>query len=343
MGARVLASMPKQNQDKSTENLERRIDELVASVGTATQKLTEEFANAERPDDQFETEAMIASAVQAKPKAPQATSTAPPSLDDQVDKMISQAAASAPAEDAVATVDAIDGQLSSLADELLDGDLDHADAFITPPSAKATPEEQPPPEPAAAGAADDNIDDDHLLDGDFGDLDDVIAMGESQPPPPPKPKPQPASAAAPAPAPKAAPEAPAPAPKPVAAPAPAAPAPTPAPQPESAPAPQADRAVTHDKKRTKSPAAGKRLRVVATHAGNTAYALAERLTKPLDTRPSQLKDITGWLAAVTLFNAVAVWAFLLIGRGPAPGASDEPAVELVKQPATADASSEEID
>lgn len=338
MGARVLASMPKQNQDKSTENLERRIDELVASMGTATQKLTEEFANAERPDDQFETEAMIASAMQAKPKAPQAAPSTPPSLDDQVDKMISQAAASAPAADAVATVDSIDGQLSSLADELLDGDLDHADAFITPPIAKATPEEQPPPEPAA-DAADDSIDDDHLLDGDFGDLDDVIAMGESQPPPPPKPKPQPASDAAPAPAPKAAPEAPAPAPKPVATPSPAAPAP----QPESAPAPQADRAVTHDKKRTKSPAAGKRLRVVAQHAGNTAYALAERLTKPLDTRPSQLKDITGWLAAVTLFNAVAVWAFLLIGRGPAPGASDEPAVELVKQPATADASSDEID
>ena len=37
------------------------IDELVASMGTATQKLTEEFATAERPDDQFETEAMIAS------------------------------------------------------------------------------------------------------------------------------------------------------------------------------------------------------------------------------------------------------------------------------------------
>ena len=90
-----------------------------------------------------------------------------------------------------------------------------------------------------------------------------------------------------------------------------------------------------------------RWRVIAEEArertGESAYIVAEKLTKPLDSRPEMLKGLTGWLAAVTLFNAIAVWVFMLVVRGPTVGTSAQPAVDLAGQQTNAAAHNEEID
>ena len=93
---------------------------------------------------------------------------------------------------------------------------------------------------------------------------------------------------------------------------------------------------------------GKRRASVLSHAaigraGKVAFAIAEKANKPLDNKPAGARDVAGWLAAVTLFNAAAVWVFLLIARGPAPGTSDEPAVDLVGQNATASVDADVIE
>lgn len=347
--------MPKQSQDIPIENLERRIDELVASMDAETQRLHQQITDAARPDEDFATDAMTASiapAAQARPSSPDAAppaapTKAAPSLDAQVERMLSDAAASVPAAheasaQATAAVDAIDGKLAELADELLEGDLDNADALIGPhaETARTLPDEHAEPPGTPGSTADDSAGDDDMLDGDFDDLQDAIAQAGTQPPPP-KAWPQPDPI--PAPPPEANPATPPPepiAPPQTATTRPVAPWPAPAPQDE--PDPAHERTVTHGKPavprkpptRASAPG-GHRPRTLARAAvarsGQVAYALAERLTKPLDSRPSQLKDITGWLAAVTLFNAAAVWVFLLIGRGPAPGTSTQPAVDLVGQ------------
>lgn len=364
--------MPKQSQDKPVENLERRIDELVASMGVEAEKLSREIANAAAPDEQFETQGPIAAAptpaplpvpAPETPTSSKANPIAPAiihaSLDDQVERMLSDAAPPvAPVmarSQATTTVDAIDGELAELARELLDGDLDNADALLRPDTVDAKPAPPAPAKPAI-----ESFDEDDLLDGDFDDLDDVIAQGETPAQPKAKPTPAPVSyeeATVPAPIPSASIGAPIPAPiaqakAPVLEPVPSRPEPKGASAPE--PEPEPDRSVTHStpgaprQSRTKEKAPGRqRLQSITglarVHAGKAAYTVAERLTKPLDSRPSQLKDITGWLAAVTLFNAVALWIFLLIGRGPAPGVSDEPEVDLVGQPATASVDAEEIE
>ncbi len=58
------------------------------------------------------------------------------------------------------------------------------------------------------------------------------------------------------------------------------------------------------------------------------YETAVRANKPLDGKPTYARDIVGWFAAVTLFNAVAVWAFWMLGRDPAPAPTSTDAVSI---------------
>ena len=333
--------MPNQKPNKSEPNIDQQIDQLVTSMSEATEKLAEEIEQASQEDEQFETEALLSSAVQAKEPVKEIEpepAVPTPSLDDQVEEMLEDASVSAPP--AKATVDAVDEELAELADEMLEGDFDDADAVLSAgesaPS-KPKPISQPDPEatqtaapPAGLSEPDSSssIDEEDLLEGDFDDADEVIAQGEPEPP---RAKPQPA------PTPKA--EAPKPAPEPV-----ASKPKTKEPEPEleaeidEVEPSTEDRTVTHtkpakpkkDRHRRETGDQG-RLRVLAHGAGGAAYRVAEIINKPLDTKPAKAKDVAGWLAAVTLFNALAVWFFLFFMRGPAPGTSAEPAVELVGQ------------
>lgn len=339
--------MPNQKPNKNEPSIDAQIDQLVNSMSEATEKLAEEIEQAAQEDEQFEIEALHSSAVQAKGAVsevePSPTEPAP-SLDDQVEEMLEDASASAPP--AKPTVDAVDEELAELADEMLEGDFDDADAVLSasesaPPKPK--PIAQPDPEATLSAAppvemkdpdASSSIDEEDLLEGDFDDADEVIAQGEPEPP---KAKPVPA----PAPAPKA--EAPKPAPEPAHA-KPKAKEPEPELEEsvaEEQHAPE-DRTVTHSKpakprkeRHRRETGDQGRLRALAHGAGGAAYRVAEIINKPLDTKPAKAKDVAGWLAAVTLFNALAVWFFLFFMRGPAPGTSAEPAVELVGQPTPA--------
>lgn len=58
------------------------------------------------------------------------------------------------------------------------------------------------------------------------------------------------------------------------------------------------------------------------------YDTAVRTSKPLDSKPTYARDIVGWFAAVTLFNAVAVWAFWFFGREPDPVPTSTDAVSI---------------
>lgn len=329
--------MPKQKADKPSGNIDQEIGELVSQLDEATQKLTGEIELAARPDDEFDLKATIDSAEKPKPKAEPAVATAP-TLDAQVDAMLEDASASAqdaPPKD----VGAIDSQLAELADEMLEGDIDDLDGALASAAAvEAMPKAAPKAESAALAEA---IDEDDLLEGDFDDLNEALANAEAtEKQPAPKPK---------APAPAPAPAAPTPAPK--------AEAPAPKPAPKAEPVPKAEPAAVPAERPAAKPAEpepefktvpGKRRASVLTHAaigraGKVALAIAEKANKPLDNKPAGVRDVAGWLAAVTLFNAAAVWVFLLIARGPAPGTSDEPAVDLVGQNATASVDAESID
>ncbi|MEO0631953.1 MAG: hypothetical protein AAFY46_14700, partial [Planctomycetota bacterium] len=70
-----------------------------------------------------------------------------------------------------------------------------------------------------------------------------------------------------------------------------------------------------------------------------AYETAVRASKPLDGKPTYVRDIVGWFAAVTLFNAVAVWAFWVLGRepDPAPTSTDVVSIEVPADTTTAEA------
>ncbi len=347
--------MPNQKHNKPEPNIDEQIDELVTSMSEATEKLAEEIEQAAQEDQQFETEALMSSAVQAKDpvqkaEAPETKPEPEPTLDDQVEEMLEDASASASETSAKSTVDTVDEELAELADEMLEGDFDDADAVLTS-GEPAPPKPAPIPDPEATQTAApppmsepdpiEAIDEEDLLEGDFDDADEVIAKGEPTPPkakPAPKPAPEPVA------------EAPKPAPEPVAA-KPKAKEPEPELEAEAAqeaPAPEG-RKVTHtkpakpkkDRHRRDTGDQG-RLRVLAHRAGEAAYRVAELINKPLDTKPAKAKDIAGWLAAVTLFNAMAVWFFLCFMRGPVPGNSAEPAVELVGQ-TPAVTTSKEID
>lgn len=332
--------MPKQNTDISGGNIDHEIGELVSQLEEATQKLADEIEVAARPDDEFDLKATLAAIEQPKAK-PEVDSA----LDSQVGAMIADASAAVkdvPPKD----VGAIDSQLAELADEMLDGDFDDLDrALASAEAAEAAPKPVPTPSPAHEEG--------DLLDGDFDDLDQALAHAEvadKQPAPKPKaPEPRPAPAAMPREKESSAPPAaetpaPKPAPKPV---------PTPAAKPAPATKAEADtepaRAVTHTESAPKDRhASGRRLpgglsKLPLWRAGKVAFAIAEKASKPLDNKPAGVRDVAGWLAAVTLFNAFAVWVFLLIARGPAPGTSDEPAVDLVGQNTTASVDADAIE
>lgn len=400
MGARLFAIMPNQKQNNPEPSLDQQIDQLVAGMTEATAELERQIEEANLPDEAFETAASINAIEQ--PNAKEVETTAAPetvetevaeeaeidetedepeavevetaSLDVQVETMLEDAAASVEAStESRSTVDAVDEELSELADEMLDGDFDDADtvlaAGIEAPT-RAAPglddqtDTEAESEPAAHEA--EAIDEDDLLDGDFDDADEVIAQGVPEAPQAKvetvpaaetktsQPEPEPVAAA---PKPKPAPEAKT---------EPKAKAPKPAPsveiddevESETETEPSAkesrERKVRH-KKPTK-PRKGSlkrntegqpRWRVLAEEArertGEAAYIVAEKLTKPLDSRPEMLKGLTGWLAAVTLFNAIAVWVFMLVVRGPTVGTSAHPAVDLAGQQTTAATHNEEID
>lgn len=340
MNARFSASMPNRKQNNPEIDIDEQIDRLVSDMTEATQQLEKEIELANVADETFETDALISSAVQSKEAVDNETEPAPPTLDEQVEEMLEDAAASVEsAPESKSTVDAVDEELAELADEMLDGDFDDADTVLAagieaPKAPPRDPDERvaPPPAPEPVAAEPEHVEDiaaDDLVDGDFDDAEELIAQGE---PAAPKSKPAPkAEPVATPPAPPAEPEAPAPQPEPEPEPEPEADAPS-----ESEPKPA--RAARHKKRkvRVKRETEGMpRWRVIAEdardRAGEAVYMVAEKLTKPLDSRPEMLKGLTGWLAAVTLFNAAAVWVFLLIARGPAPGSSDEPAVDLVGQ------------
>ncbi len=395
MGARLFAIMPNQKQNNPEPSLDQQIDQLVAGMTEATAELERQIEEANLPDEAFETAAEINAVMQPEAKKPtpapepevaevadeaeidetadepEAVEVETASLDVQVDAMLDDAAASVEVStESRSTVDAVDEELSELADEMLDGDFDDADtvlaAGIEAPT-RAAPglddqtETETESEPAAHEA--EAIDEDDLLDGDFDDADEVIAQGVPE-------APQAKVEAVPAaetetPEPEPAAAAPKPKPAPEAKPEPKAKAPKPAPsveiddeaesEPETEPsAKQTERKVRH-KKPTK-PRKGSlkrntegqpRWRVIAEEArertGEAAYIVAEKLTKPLDSRPEMLKGLTGWLAAVTLFNAIAVWVFMLVVRGPTVGTSAQPAVDLAGQQTNAAAHNEEID
>ncbi|RNC80579.1 MAG: hypothetical protein ED559_01870 [Phycisphaera sp.] len=83
--------------------------------------------------------------------------------------------------------------------------------------------------------------------------------------------------------------------------------------------------------------------VAFAHAQNIGVIAVEKVNKPFDEKPAHVRDVAGWIAAVTLFNAIAVWVFMLIGRSPAPGTSAEPDVDLVGGETTAQVEPEPID
>ncbi len=409
MGARLSATMPNQKQNNPEIDIDQQIDKLVAGMTEATEQLEREIEQANQPDEDFETEALISSAVQteeaeetdptaeseaeaeteqASEPEPEALETPEPEsasepepepepvaepsmLDAQIDEMLEDAAASVEqAPPSKSTVDAVDEELAELADEMLDGDFDDADTVLAagieqPAAAPKDPDENavapaPPenvepakPEPESAGDAEVAADD--LLDGDFDDADEVIAQGEPEPPkaeakPEPKPEPEPSAEVVtpePAPSTKSEPKASAPESAPEAK---AEPKPEPEPEAVETVEPAPDRAARHKKRKgsIKRETEGMpRWRVIAEETrdrvGEAVYIVADKLTRPLDSRPEMLKGLTGWLAAVTLFNAAAVWVFLLIARGPAPGTSDEPSLDLVGQQTNAATQSEEID
>ncbi|GAB5496648.1 MAG: hypothetical protein Phyf2KO_17280 [Phycisphaerales bacterium] len=285
-------------------------------------------------------------------------------LDDQVEDMLEEATSPEKAGDQLATetqeqtaVDVVDAELAELADEMLDGDFDDGNDVLEAgmePRAKAPPpaEPQEQPEDDAYGGMDE-------LDGDFDDGEDVLAAGEPEAAPAAKPKPE--SVAEPSEpaeseeesAPESAAPEPASAPSPSTEPAAKKPAEPEASESEedSASAP----AKTKKPKKEKKPRAKRTIEVkpdtklpkfaaiTLAHAQNIGVIVVEKVNKPFDEKPSHVRDVAGWIAAVTLFNAIAVWVFMLIGRSPAPGTSAEPDVDLVGGETTAQVEPEPID
>ena len=362
--------MPDQNPNNKGKNLDQRIEELVSEMTEATEILSKQIEEAALSDEDFDLQAEIGSAVtpedaaNADPEEPSEEAEASEeteaadvpaqaeSLDAQIEEMLEDAeSASAETEPSKtqprSAVDAVDAELAGLAEEMLDGDFDDADDVIDQdiePTKEqpAASENDAPDEPAStekqkpeAGANDEHESED-LLDGDFDDAEDVIEQGvekEIQKPQAKTPEPEAAEddAKEAQPAAKAT--------EPVTEPEAASDSDsTEKPEQESKAKPTKARKskkpkrIIEPKTDTKLPAFAA---VAASRTNTIALALAEKINKPMDSKPTYMRDIAGWLAAVTLFNAFAVWVFLLIGRGPTAGTSNEPVVELVGEtPAT---------
>ena len=58
------------------------------------------------------------------------------------------------------------------------------------------------------------------------------------------------------------------------------------------------------------------------------YSLAALASRPIEQKPAYIRDIVGWFAAVTLFNAIAVWIFWFTVSGAGPGDPSSAAVGL---------------
>lgn len=252
----------------------------------------------------------------------------------------------------VNAVDAVDAELAGLADEMLDGDFDDADDVIEqgvePPAEAPVASE---PEAEAEAPADDTSDAEEMLDGDFDDAEDVIEQGlEAE-----------VGAKTTNPEMEAAPETEAETEdEPVAEVQDEPVSETeetqepvaesndeaqdvaeddfPEDEAEEA-ASDAETKTTKKQKKAKKPKQAVEPKgdtklpafasIAAARAGDMAFTVAEKMNKPFDKKPEYMRDIAGWLAAVTLFNAAAAWFFLLFLRSPAVGTSTEPTVELV--------------
>jgi hypothetical protein len=178
---------------------------------------------------------------------------------------------------------------------------------------------------------------DVLLEGDFDDVSEVLERESSDPsrkPPPPsiaeEASPEDSMAELDAvlddePAPVLDPK---PAPAPVPAPSADAPRP-PAPAPQAPVLPQAAAAVID------LPARPPLTRTIAARAVAGLRASATLISRPLDDRPGYARDIVGWFAAVTLFNAIAVWVFTLVLRDPPPREAGVPEAGLAQDEALA--------
>lgn len=274
------------------------------------------------------------------------------SLDSQIEEMLGDVALSEEVstneQDALATeapvshaVEAVDAELAELADEMLDGDFDDVEDVLS-----AGEDDTPPP---AAASPDELEDGEDLLEGDFDDGEDIIEQGEPEPAPEPVAAETPDVPVEPA---NSETETPAPAsprhlvaeeraPSPQAASAVAAStaessiaasangSENPAEVPETPGATASPDAFDVPDEQSQKSAKTSFASTLIVRTRGTGYALVERLNKPLEDKPAHLRDIAGWLAAVTLFNALCVWGFMLIVRAPDPGTSDEPQVELV--------------
>lgn len=76
-------------------------------------------------------------------------------------------------------------------------------------------------------------------------------------------------------------------------------------------------------------------RTIAARVVAALRALATLISRPLDDHPGYARDIVGWFAAVTLFNAIAVWVFTLVLRDPPPREAGVPEAGLAQDGAVA--------
>ncbi len=168
---------------------------------------------------------------------------------------------------------------------------------------------------------------DELLEGDFDDVDDVLAAGNPTEPIPP-PEPEAAEAAEDEQAPASEPASPEPA-------ADAEPGTDAEPSQATEPEPgsvadqrEPDEAPVEARAPTETAALDAAPGGLKHRLTTAVYEAAVAANKPLDAKPTYARDIVGWFAAVTLFNALAVWVFFLLVRSPDPGPSPADVVTL---------------
>lgn len=213
--------------------------------------------------------------------------------------------------EAVASVEALDAELADLADELLDGDFDDVDEVLAeqanaasgfddspldpddslqgvlesePASADETLHETPATE-ASEDSASEPTTATHNKPAERADAeDDLLDEGDPDEP-----------------------------------------------SPRDAEHPTRDGSTTRDKSQANqaSPPVDRPRRAAMSVGGIAAtatrrartlgHAAAELASRPVDKHPAYVRDMVGWFAAVTLFNALAVWIFWFTVRGPGPG------------------------
>jgi hypothetical protein len=353
--------------ESSAEDQEPQPASAVDAVNAELAELAEEMLDGDFDD----AENVIEKGIEPE------TNTPEPSA-ETVEPETGEVKADQPATESSNAVDAVDAELAGLAEEMLDGDFDDADDLIQqgidphkPESASADDDAESEPAEGTNGAASPEStvplaetaevatgadDPDDLLDGDFDDAEDVIEQGisaeinaphsdsESQQEDAAEPETLVSSAEPAAPA-KAEPKSAEPAADPVSE-SPSVKADEPETKTKTKPAKQKkskqskQKKIVEPKSDSKLPAYAS---VAAAQAGGLAFSLAEKMNKPLDEKPVYMRDIAGWLAAVTLFNAVAAWFFLLFLRSPAAGSSSEPTVELVGGTTTQQVESEPVE